>query len=277
MKIAVDIASVFEAAQAYVMLSRIEGLEQLYILESLPENKIYASRKALGELEEMNERSLNRNPVPWDEMNEESMKVATLNCMNLKNTHKDIIKDQTLLKSDILMLQETWLTDQDSDEFEIPGYEKHFNNAGSGKGIAVYYRKEMFRHVSDIRQEQMQLTKFQTTELDIITVYRSERGNSVEFLNNIKSLITEERPTVICGDLNICYNATRHNRITKHLENNNFKQVVKYPTHIRGRLIDHFYHNIGNDIIVNQYTPYPADRRIIDNGLFGHLSVRTLF
>jgi ATP-dependent exoDNAse (exonuclease V) alpha subunit len=30
LKIAVDIASVFEDAQAYVMLSRIEGLEQLY-------------------------------------------------------------------------------------------------------------------------------------------------------------------------------------------------------------------------------------------------------
>ena len=105
----------------------------------------------------------------------------------------------------------------------------------------------------------MQLTKFQTTELDIITVYRSERGNSVEFLNNIKSLITEERPNVICGDLNICYNATRHNRITKHLVNANFKQVVKYPTHIRGRLIDHFYHNFSKDIIVNQYTPYYTD------------------
>ena len=50
------------------MLSRIEDLEQLYILESLPENKIYASKKALEELEEMNERSVNRNPVPWDEI-----------------------------------------------------------------------------------------------------------------------------------------------------------------------------------------------------------------
>ena len=40
---------------------------------------------------------------------------------------------------------------------------------------------------------------------------------------------------------------------------NSFKQVVKYPTHIRGRLIDHFYHNLGIDIIVNQYTPYFTD------------------
>ena len=158
---------------------RIKGLEQLYFLESLPENKIYASRKALQELEEMNERSVNRNPTPWDKLDEESIKIATLNCMNLKNTYRDIINDQTLLKSDILLLQETWLAEQDTDKYEIPGYEKHFNNAGSGKGIAVYYRKEMFSHVSDISQDHMQLTKFKTTELDIITVYRSERRNSV--------------------------------------------------------------------------------------------------
>ena len=41
MKSAVDLKSVFEGAQAYVMLSRIKELEQLHILDELPENKIY--------------------------------------------------------------------------------------------------------------------------------------------------------------------------------------------------------------------------------------------
>ena len=67
------------------MLSRIEDMDQLYILESLPENKIYASAKALHELGEMNERSINQNPIPWDrdKNNEVCLKIATLNCMNL--------------------------------------------------------------------------------------------------------------------------------------------------------------------------------------------------
>ena len=69
MKIAVDIESVFEAAQAYVMLSRVESLDQLYILGRLPENKLYSYRKALAELEDMIERSINRNPIPWDKKN----------------------------------------------------------------------------------------------------------------------------------------------------------------------------------------------------------------
>ena len=259
MKISVDIASVFEAAQAYVMLSRVESLDQLYILGSLPENKLYASRKALEELEYMNERSINRNPIPWDKETEGVIKLSSMNCMNLQNTHKDIMRDYTLMKSDILMLQETWLLQQDSKKYEIPGYNIHFNNAGPGKGIAVYYKKEKFKHVTDITQDQMQLTKFRSSEIDIITIYRSDKGNSVELLNCIQSLITNGRHTAICGDLNICYKSNRNNRITKYLEATSYKQVVQRPTHVKGRLIDHFYHNVDTEVMVNQYTPYYAD------------------
>ena len=41
MKLVVDLSKVFEAAQAYVMLSRVQELDQLIILDSLPQKKIY--------------------------------------------------------------------------------------------------------------------------------------------------------------------------------------------------------------------------------------------
>merc|ERR1711888_407817 len=50
-KVVIDLKSVFEAAQAYVMASRVQELEQLYILEELPKDKIYASAAALTEIE----------------------------------------------------------------------------------------------------------------------------------------------------------------------------------------------------------------------------------
>jgi hypothetical protein len=55
--------------------------------------------------------------------------------MNLKNTHKDMRKDHTLLKSDILMLQETWLTEQDIE-----------NNIWDSRNILtmLYQEKELF-------------------------------------------------------------------------------------------------------------------------------------
>ena len=162
-----------------------------------------------------------------------------------------------------MLLQETWLTEEDMDNYNIHGFEKQFNLAGPGKGIAVYYRKDMFQHVTNISQEKMQLTKFRTETLDIIAVYRSSDGNSVEIINHIKNLLTPERRTILCGDLNICYNVNRNNRITQYLEKSNFKQIVKEPTHVKGRHIDHFYHNFEMKPTIYQYSPYYSDHDAI--------------
>ena len=43
LKVALDISSIFDDAQAHVMLSRVEEFQQVYILESLPKEKIRAS------------------------------------------------------------------------------------------------------------------------------------------------------------------------------------------------------------------------------------------
>ena len=64
-KLAVNLRSVFEAAQAYVMLSRVQCLDQLYILEYLPTEKLYPSIKALEEVDKMEKRSINENPTAW--------------------------------------------------------------------------------------------------------------------------------------------------------------------------------------------------------------------
>ena len=56
----VNLSKVFEAAQAYVMLSRVQESQQLIILNSLPVEKIYPSTKAMAELDKMNKKALNR-------------------------------------------------------------------------------------------------------------------------------------------------------------------------------------------------------------------------
>ena len=61
-KVVIDLSSVFEAAQAYVMKSRVQELEQLYILEDLKEDKIYANHRALEEIERLISVSINKNP-----------------------------------------------------------------------------------------------------------------------------------------------------------------------------------------------------------------------
>ena len=154
LKVALDISSVFEDAQAHVMLSRVEEFEQIFILDSLPAEKIRASSKASKELGEMNARSINQNPIPWKQDNTH-YKVASLNCMNLKNNHYEIINDKTLMESTLLALSETWL-DQDTTWVGINGYKSHYNSIGPGKGLALYYKDNTFNPVTDIKTEKLQ-------------------------------------------------------------------------------------------------------------------------
>ena len=261
LKVALDISSIFDDAQAHVMLSRVEEFEQIYILESLPEDKIRASAKALAELEEMNRRSINNNPTPWREDNENYIKIAALNCMNLENNYEDIVSDNTLKESSIIAFFETWL-DQKS-ILNINGYKAHFNSIGPGKGIAIYMKNDTFKPTNDIKQDKMQITKLESPELEVITVYRSEQGSITELVQHLNNLINQDIATVVCGDFNICYQTSRNNKITQFLETNRFLQLMREATHIRGRHIDHFYFKPGNGIHENasiyRYTPYYSD------------------
>ena len=264
LKAALDIKSAFSDGQAHVMLSRMEELDQLYILDSLPVEKIKTSKKALSELESMNKRSINNNPIPWRRKNEEDIKIASLNCMNLTNNYVDIQHDRTLLESTILILTETWLNNT---ELSIEGYSAHFNSVGNGKGIAVYIKDALFKPTIDIKQDKMQITKVESIDMEIISVYRSEQGNPTELLTHIINMINTERTTVIVGDFNICYHMNRNNKISKYLQNTGFQQLVEEPTHIKGRHIDHLYFKPGKSFTekpsIYRYTPYYSDHDAI--------------
>ena len=265
MKVALDIASVFDDGQAHVMLSRVEELEQLYILGKLPEENIRTSKKALEHLEEMNARSFNNNPIPWKQKNDDYIKIVTLNCMNLIANYEDIMCDGTLQQGSIIALSETWL--EKGDELQLNGYRAHFTSIGPGKGLAIYTKDDRFIPSKIINLEKIHIVKLVSEELEFLTVYRSEQGNCTELLQYIKNMINEDTASIISGDFNICYHDNRNNKITKFLETNGFSQLVTEATHIKGRHIDHLYFKPGKNIKVNpsihRYSPYYSDHDAI--------------
>ena len=262
-KVVLDLNSVFEDAQAYVMLSRVQQLEQIYILNSLDQSKIRTSRIALQELHRMQSISLNANPTPWQRLAKNTVKVASLNCAGLMPHFTDIESDQHLMKADVIHLIETSINIADEDNFTITGFESHFISIGNGKGIATYYKPDVVRHEQDVKEKNMQITKFTSPELDIVNVYRSSNGHSVELLNHIMKMLTEGKPSLITGDFNICYLINNKNRMSQGLEKNGFSQLVREATHIRGGHIDHAYwrdhHNVWKQPEVERYSPYYSD------------------
>ena len=63
-KVALDIDSVFEDAQTHVILSRVQQLDQIYIMNQIDETKIRTSVIGLAETERLAKISLNAKSNP---------------------------------------------------------------------------------------------------------------------------------------------------------------------------------------------------------------------
>ena len=265
-KVVTDLNSVFEAAQAYVMKSRVQELEQLYILEELPEEKIYANHKALTEIDRLLKVSINQNPTDWDkEADETRIKISFLNCRSMKNKFDHIKADKCLMKSDIIVLTETWLehTQNEDDQYKLTEFEANLNSIGRGKGIASYYKLKM-QNVTNINCEGFSITKLEADNLDIIGVYRSQGGTLTSLMSHLETLIVDGKTTVIGGDFNVCALASPKNHLSETLRQNGFIQLVKKLTHIEGGLIDHVYlvqgENTRFSCIIEEFPKYYSDQ-----------------
>ena len=240
-KVAVDVESAFSAGQTYVMLSRVQCLQQIYIVGRFQESKIKTSSKALEELQRLERTSINRNPRPWIKLQENVVKIASLNCAGLKAHIEDIRVDRRLLMADIILVQETSLDAGDTDNFEIASHPfVHHIRQGNGKGVSVYNKKNYGRHAC-VGDGYQILKIIQNENLHIINVYRSDTGSKERMCDDFSEMIENSNRTIICGDLNVCGQREKTNKVTRYLLGRGFKQMVKEATQIKGRQIDHIF------------------------------------
>ena len=184
----------------------------------------------------------------------------------MKKHYQDIISDNLLLKSDVICLQETWLEDDTIlENLKISNYELHLNSNGKGKGIAIYYKKCTIKHEIDIKEDNMQLSKFTSSTIDILVLYRSQGGNHNDLMMKIADLTSRNKPQLVIGDFNFCYLENSSNSTKKYLKENDFKQIIKEPTHIEGNLLDQAHvrdvqriNNYSTEIHSKYYTDHKA-------------------
>ena len=152
----------------------------------------------------------------------------------MKNKFEHIKADKSLLKSDLIILTETWLEqEQSGNEYQLENYNANLNNKGRGKGIASYFNNK-FKHSKDINSEGISITKITSEEIDVIGIYKSKEGNMIDLKSMLEDLINEEKTTIIGGDLNICVLKQPTNYITKGLKENGFNQIVTKATSYKG-------------------------------------------
>ena len=84
-----DFSRVFEAAQAYVMLSRVQELQQLVVIDCVQKEKMYPSEKTMAELERMKLNMLNSNT----HLTSFNLNLVSVNIRSLRKHIVDFIRE----------------------------------------------------------------------------------------------------------------------------------------------------------------------------------------
>ena len=238
-----DINSTFTAGQAYVIFSRVQSLNQLY-LKSFSEKKITISTAALKESQAMTERCVNDKTSYWSTSSNDT-KITTLNIRSLNKHYKDILVDSVVLLSDIICLSETHLySTQTLNHFNIPNYNVIHACQGKGKGVALYYNNKFnVKHVNTTATPTFQIILALFQNLQIILIYRQQQSQEQDhnLLQWIQNNLQENITTLICGDFNIPYNLQPNNIFSNEFKLNDMQQQVEHATHKHGNILDHIY------------------------------------
>ena len=86
----------------------------------------------------------------------------------------------------------------------------------------------------------MQLSKFSSPIIDVITIYRSKQGQHETLKTKLMHLLNGDKTTLVVGDFNFCFKE-ESTPIKSFLAAGNFKQLVNEPTHIDGHILDQAY------------------------------------
>ena len=232
----IDVSSAFQPGMAYVMFSRVQSLDQLYIVNSMDPEKITVDDKVIQEAKRMDKVSINRNPCNWMNPNTPGLKVGSFNTRSLRKHIEDIRADPVLMQSDILFVQETWLEtwEEELEQYQLEGYRAHFASQGRGKGLAAFVKEGVRRiiGISRFGEPNLQIVKFDMKKIDVIGIYRSAAQPLSQLTQHLRQFINPEKDTLIVGDVNIC--ATKKNELGNFLQQEGFCQLVTLPTHIGG-------------------------------------------
>ena len=252
-----DLKSVREAAQGYVIMSRVQCIQQLYILDDFPKDKIYPSNAAMSELERLTKIAGNE-----EENNlRKNVLVLSINIRSLLKHHKDLLTDQ-LAKAEVIAIQETWCVPEQSDQhLALPGYSMHFVSRGHGKGIVTYF-KEHYQVTATINTESYQMTKVTHGDFHVINVYCSRGAAKQQLLKDLLSLL-QGASDVIVGDFNENFLRNPKSKLIEDMMSQGLSQLVETPTHIEGGLLDHVYVKDARRFETAMYFRYYTDHAAI--------------
>ena len=208
--IILDLDCWLRSAMIYVALSRIQTITQLFILErsstskfktyynegdKIPTNKIQPWPQAMKELSRLQNIDICNFLT---KIRDDTFKIVSLNIVSLAKHFKDIEADPDIKGTEVIMLQETSLTElmfQPNNYYLGPQYRSKFINLSRGKGIASYY-PNTFKSTGEYCNRSYQMITIESNTLAITNIYRAQYATAT-FNIDLKKCLTSVYKKII--------------------------------------------------------------------------------
>ena len=241
-------------AMGYVMLSRSEDVNNVHLDHDFEVMQVRPNKLALTENARLAEVSIAH------EIDDLEFEIYFVNVRSLKKHYQDVMCDIFAQRSSQICLAETWMDPNEKEPIEWK--EKIFSDAsvGSGKGCVVYSDVGTTFNIVKIANPRFQCI-FQTVErgYQLVVCYLSSDCPLSDVTEILKIHLSTTMPKIIVGDFN--FHRDKKNTLTKYLEDQEFKQIVKEPTHEAGNTLDHCYvsKDIADFVDYELHYPYFTD------------------
>ena len=110
-------------------------------------------------------------------------------------------------------------------------------------------------HKKDFKKNNIQVSVMSSGHMDLVVVYKSPVGNDSDLRQLLEAAISTNHPTLVCGDLNMCFIDSKTSKSISFLRHIGFQQLVQEATHIDGGHIDHVY-VLNLQANIELYSPY---------------------
>ena len=239
-KLVVNWSNRLPSGLAYVMCSRTESIDDLFIAGQFDPKKIMANSKALEEAKRLDEISLANRPrvIPHSNI------LLSFGFVNIRsvNANFEFLEDDEVMKEhDIIFVTETWMDAKSDKTYNINGYHSAFANGktGRGKGVGVFFKKDASIEVCE--EELYQFIKLKNESVTIFCLYISKGCQFSQIVQSLKDFgfYNQEENTCLIGDLN--FDVSKTNDLSRYLSRMEFKQLVCRATQLDGHILDHVY------------------------------------
>ena len=248
----------FNYGQVYVALSRCTSLNGIHILGRLESKHVRADPRVHKEYERLRNTSPQyttqlRNELLISE-NSSVVRLCVLNIRSLRKHSIDIKFDSNIFNSDVIAFTETQLVPQSNDN-EIRNHLQPFalyrlDHAWDRfSSLAICTRNTVeateYEYFREINALKFVLTRNSVTQVSrtLLLLYRKHNTSVLQYLNNLRSILSTNTIDMIVGDFNINYLDDDNIRPLKLLiDSLNYTQIIQSATFIStGSLLDQVY------------------------------------